>query len=53
MPRINPTPGIYLGGGGDLNKFGNGSVNAVIDELRISFGRSSEIEDVTASVATV
>ena len=55
MPRINPTPGIYLGGtgAGDLNKFGTGDTNAVIDELRISFGRSSEIEDVKASVATV
>ena len=30
MPRINPTPGIYLGGGGDLNQFGNGSAEKAV-----------------------
>lgn len=53
MPRINPVPGIYLADGWDLNRTGLGLTNSVVDELRISWGRTSEIEDVKASVATV
>lgn len=55
MARINPMPGIYIGGpnAGDMNRTGLGGENAVIDELRIPWGRNSEIEDVKAAVATV
>lgn len=53
MARINPIPGVYLGGYGDMTKTGDGKTNAVVDELTIDWGRQSEVEDVRASVVNV